>query len=224
MLHAHSDRAANVPLIIHAGHNSEVWEKMDILTHMFLPLTLLYVLRRDFKTKHFPLALFAILPDFDVLTGIHRGLFHSAIFLAPISALTLLVEYALKRRLKCSLIALFFLYSHIILDFLSGGVPLLYPIANEGIGVEFPFIIRFGESISIVDAAPRLVYSHPQPIHGEVDAFSSFGVANTALFLLIYWKVGGEKGDAGGFEVKRLSKALKAVFSQRYCLKDNRIE
>jgi hypothetical protein len=195
---------------------------MDILTHIFLPLTLVYVLRGDFKTKHFPLALLATLPDFDVLTGIHRGLFHSIIFLAPTSALTLLVEYALKRRLKYSLIALLFLYSHIILDFLSGGVPLLYPIANQGIGVEFPFIIRFGESISIVDATPKLVYNHPQPIHGEVDAFSSFGVANTALFPLTYWKTSGEKGDAGVFEAKRLSKALKAMFSRRCCLKDNR--
>jgi hypothetical protein len=45
---------------------------MDIPTHIFLPLTLVYVLRSDFKAKHFPLALFAILPDFDILTGIHN--------------------------------------------------------------------------------------------------------------------------------------------------------
>jgi len=50
---------------------------MDIPTHIFLPLTLVYVLRSDFKAKHFPLALFAILPDFDILTG-------SIIFLAPL--------------------------------------------------------------------------------------------------------------------------------------------
>ena len=65
---------------------------MDILTHIFLPLTLVYVLRRGFKAKHFPLALFAILLDFDVLMGIHRGLFHSVIFLAPLAALISLQE------------------------------------------------------------------------------------------------------------------------------------
>jgi len=170
---------------------------MDILTHIFLPLTLLYVLKRGFKTKHFPLALFAILPDFDVLTGIHRGLFHSIIFLAPLSALMLATEYASKKRLKYSLIALFFLYSHILLDFLAGGVPLLYPIVNQGVGIKFPFIIRFGESISIVDVTPKLVYNYPQPVHGEVDAFSGFGVANTTLFLLIYWKTSKGREDAG---------------------------
>jgi len=173
---------------------------MDILTHIFLPLTLVYVLRRDFKAKHFPLALFAILPDFDVLTGIHRGLFHSIIFLAPLSALMLVAEYTFKRRLKYSLIAVFFLYSHILLDFLAGGVPFLYPIVNQGVGVEFPFIIRFGESISIVDVTPRLVYNYPQPVHGEVDAFSGFGVANAALFLLLYWKISKEREGAGDSE------------------------
>jgi membrane-bound metal-dependent hydrolase YbcI (DUF457 family) len=185
---------------------------MDILTHIFLPLTLVYVLRRDFKAKHFPLALFAILPDFDVLTGIHRGLFHSIIFLLPISAFTLLVEYAFKGRIRYSLIALFFLYSHIILDFLAGGVPLLYPIVNQGVGVEFPFIIRFGESISIVDITPRLVYNYPQPVQYIDASFSGFGVASTALFLLIYWKVSREREDAGDIETKRLAQALKAVF------------
>jgi len=185
---------------------------MDILTHIFLPLTLVYVLRRDFKAKHFPLALFAVLPDFDVLTGIHRGLFHSVIFLAPLSALLLLVEYAFKRRLKYSLIAILFLYSHILLDFLAGGVPLLYPIVNQGVGVEFPLIIRFGESISLVDVTPRLIYNYPQPVHGEFDAFSSFGVANTALFLLIYWKVSKEREDAGNSDTRRLPQALKAAF------------
>jgi membrane-bound metal-dependent hydrolase YbcI (DUF457 family) len=185
---------------------------MNILTHIFLPLTLVYVLRSDFKAKHFPLALFAILPDFDVLTGIHRGLFHSIISLAPLSAVMLATEYAFKRRLKYSLIAILFLYSHIILDFLAGGVPLLYPIVNQGIGIEFPFIIRFGESISIVDVTPRLVYNYPQPVQYIDASFSGFGVASTALFLIIYWKVSKEREDASDSETKRLPQALKAAF------------
>jgi membrane-bound metal-dependent hydrolase YbcI (DUF457 family) len=43
---------------------------MDVLTHVFLPLTLMYAVKRDF----------------DVFTGVHRGLFHSLVFLAPLSA------------------------------------------------------------------------------------------------------------------------------------------
>jgi hypothetical protein len=32
-----------------------------------------------------------------------------------------------------------------------------YSIVNQGVGVEFPFIIRFGESISIVDITPMAI-------------------------------------------------------------------
>lgn len=73
---------------------------MDILTHIFLPLTLVYVLRRDFNAKYFPLTLLTVLPDFDVLTEIHRGFFHSIIFLVPLAAFMLATEYTSKRRLN----------------------------------------------------------------------------------------------------------------------------
>jgi hypothetical protein len=33
----------------------------------------MYAVKRDFNKKLLPLALFAVLPDFDVFTGIHRG-------------------------------------------------------------------------------------------------------------------------------------------------------
>jgi membrane-bound metal-dependent hydrolase YbcI (DUF457 family) len=166
---------------------------MDVLTHVFLPLTVVYVLKKDFKPWHFPLALFALLPDFDVLTGIHRGLFHSLLFLLPLAGLMLGVEYYFKRCLKFSVLAVAFMFSHILLDFLIGGVPLLYPLVNRGVGVEFPFIIGFGESISIVDVTPKIVYNTPQVVYGEMDAFSGYGIAFTALFLIVYWKISKER-------------------------------
>ncbi|MEM2153221.1 MAG: metal-dependent hydrolase [Candidatus Bathyarchaeia archaeon] len=159
---------------------------MDILTHIFLPLTLTYVLRKDFRAKHFPLALLAVLPDFDVFTGTHRGVFHSLLFLAPLACAMLAVEYVFKRQLKYSVLAAGFLFSHIILDLLIGGVPLLYPLVNLGVGFNFPFIIRFGESVSIVDVMPKIVYNMPQAVCGEMDAFSGFGIAITAAFIIIY--------------------------------------
>lgn len=110
------------------------------------------------------------------------------------------------------MIAVFFLFSHILLDFLTGGVPLLYPIINQGVGVKFPFIIRFGGSVSIVDVTPRLVYNYPQPVHGEVDAFSGFGVAITALFFITYWKISKDRESSGDSVTKRTCQALKAVF------------
>jgi len=166
---------------------------MDVLTHVFLPLTLVYAVKRDFDEKLFPLALLAVLPDFDVFTGIHRGLFHSLVFLAPLSALIIGVEYAVSKRLRYSPIALFFLYSHLALDFLAGGVPFLYPFVELGVGVEFPFVIKFGGSVSIVDVVPKLVYCYPQPVHGEVNAFSGFGVASALLFVVVYWSIGRQR-------------------------------
>jgi hypothetical protein len=58
-----------------------------------------------------------------------------------------------------------------------------------GVGVEFPFVVRFGGSVSIVDVVPKLVYCYPQPVHGEVNAFSGFGVASALLFVAVYWSV-----------------------------------
>jgi membrane-bound metal-dependent hydrolase YbcI (DUF457 family) len=145
-------------MYVEPDRDSGEMEEMDVLTHVFLPLTLIYVVRRDFDEELFPLALLAVLPDFDVFTGIHRGLFHSLVFLAPLSALIIGVEYAVSKRLRYSPIALFFLYSHLALDFLAGGVPFLYPFVELGVGVEFPFVIKFGGSVSIVDVVPKLVY------------------------------------------------------------------
>jgi hypothetical protein len=62
-----------------------------------------------------------------------------------------------------------------------------------GVGVEFPFVVRFGGSASIVDVMPKLVYCYPQPVHGEVNAFSSLGVASAPLFVVMYWSVGRQR-------------------------------
>lgn len=168
---------------------------MDILTHIFLPLTFIYLLKRDFRAWHIGLALLAILPDFDVLTGIHRGLFHSILFLGPLTAGILALEYKLRGRLKHSLIAVAFLFSHILLDFISGGVPFLYPLVNVGVGLEFPLILRFGESVSLVDISPKIVYNTPQQVYGEVNAFSEYGVASATLFITIYWRSRKERAN-----------------------------
>ncbi|MEM3549499.1 MAG: metal-dependent hydrolase [Candidatus Bathyarchaeia archaeon] len=166
---------------------------MDVLTHVFLPLTLVYVLRGEFKVWYFPLVLFAVLPDFDVFTGIHRGLFHSLLFLLPLASAMLGLECLFKRSLEFSVLAVGFMFSHIFLDFLIGGVPLLYPLVNRGVGVEFPFVLRFGESVSIVDVMPKIVYNVPREVYGEMDAFSGFGIAIMAVFIIICLKSWREK-------------------------------
>lgn len=168
-------------------------KKLDVLTHVFLPLTVVYVLQKDFKIWYFPMALFALLPDFDVLIGVHRGLFHSLLFLLPLASAMLGSEYLFKRRLKLSVLAAGFMFSHIALDFLGGGVPFLYPLVEKGVGLAFPFILRFGQSVSIVDLTPKIVYSAPETVCGEIDAFSEYGIAIAAVFIIICLKTWKEK-------------------------------
>jgi membrane-bound metal-dependent hydrolase YbcI (DUF457 family) len=67
---------------------------MDLLTHIFLPLIALYSVG-EFRKKYLLLSVFAIFPDFDVFLGVHRGLFHSLIFLLPLAVFLMLIEYGL---------------------------------------------------------------------------------------------------------------------------------
>ncbi|MGB7531456.1 MAG: metal-dependent hydrolase [Halobacteriota archaeon] len=161
---------------------------MDILTHIFLPLIALYSVG-EFKKKYLLLSVFAILPDFDVFLGVHRGLFHSLIFLLPLAVLLMLLEYGLLSKIKYSLVAIFFLSSHLFLDALAGGVPFFYPVIDTGVGIEFPFVIEFGSSIIITEFLPKLVYITPELVHGKsFNAFSSFGIAAMILFgFMYYW-------------------------------------
>jgi hypothetical protein len=40
---------------------------------------------------------------------------------------------------------------------------------------------------------PKLVYCYLQPVHGEVNAFSGFGVTSALLFVAVYWSVNGQR-------------------------------
>ncbi|MEM2363686.1 MAG: metal-dependent hydrolase [Candidatus Nezhaarchaeales archaeon] len=166
---------------------------MDVLTHVFLPLTIIYALKKEFKAWYFPLALSTIIPDLDVLTGIHRGLLHSLLFLLPLICIAFTLEYAFRRRLELSTLFSIFILSHLALDALAGGAPFLYPLVNLSVGVEFPFIIRFGQSISIVDVMPKIVYGVPHEVCGEMNVFSGFGVASAIAFTITWLKTWREK-------------------------------
>ena len=99
---------------------------VDPATHLVLPLLILLAARQPPRLA-VPLSLFAILPDFDSLFGIHRELFHN-IFIAVLLPLAFLY-YAKARKpsfvLPMSMI-LFYLVSHLVLDL--DGVALLYPV------------------------------------------------------------------------------------------------
>ena len=162
---------------------------MDLLTHIFLPLTALYVVKRDAFNPPYPflLVLFAVVPDFDKLIGM-PGLFHSLVTLVPLIFVVLLFEKIVKGTSMNTGIAAFFIGSHLVLDILDGGpVPFFYPFIKTGIGLEFPLEIAFHSfSFSFHNELVRLVYGVPSSGFNTYGIFSGFGVASLLLFAVVY--------------------------------------
>jgi hypothetical protein len=162
---------------------------MDVLTHIFLPLVALYVLKREaFNSPyHFFLVLFAVLPDFDKLIGL-PGLLHSLVTLVPLIFVVLLLEKLVKRTSIYTCIAVFFIGSHLVLDILDGGpVPFFYPFIKTGIELEFPLEIAFHSfSFSFLNAPFQLIYAVPSSGFNTYELLSGFGVASLILFALVY--------------------------------------
>lgn len=173
-------------MLLKFEENDDEGVLMDLLTHVFLPLIFLYSI--DLKDNRvLMLSSLALFPDLDVFLGIHRGLFHSLFIIIPLIAL---VYFLAKSYYKLSA---YFLTSHLFLDFLTGGVPFLYPLIETGVGVEFPLVVKFSSAPVIVEYLPRIVFSTPSSVVDKTfELFSSFGIASMLIFLAIYLK--GELG------------------------------
>lgn len=71
----------------------------------------------------------AILPDIDILLGLHRIAFHSLLVLVPISTILVGVTWRwFSSYREPALFAAFCLLSHTMLDWLQGWVALLWPL------------------------------------------------------------------------------------------------
>jgi len=102
---------------------------MDPVLHILLPLLLLLAVKIDPK-KALLLAPLAVLPDFDALFGLHRALFHSFIPLVVLPlGFVLYSKWYRPEWMLGSMIALFYLLSHLVLDL--GGVAFLYPFTTD---------------------------------------------------------------------------------------------
>lgn len=153
---------------------------MDLLTHIFLPLIFIFAAGITKEWRVLLLSPLAILPDLDVFLGIHRGMLHSLLIIIPL----VLLSFIFLRRY--SKYIAFFLSSHLFLDFLSGGVPFFYPLIKTGVGVEFPLIVKFSSTPTIVEYLPRIVFSAPSSVYGQsYELFSSFGIVSMLVFLAI---------------------------------------
>ena len=164
---------------------------MDFLTHLFLPLTAVYVLRREWFATPFHLAIapFALLPDFDKFLGT-PGLLHSAVTLVPLSVAAVVAERLLNERLSVSPLLVALVWSHLLLDLLDGGpVPLLYPLVPTGVGLEYPVGVTFGTGLFGVALEGSLVAfrtTAPKPGFNTYGFLKGFGVASMLTFFAVY--------------------------------------
>jgi hypothetical protein len=157
------------------------------LSHIFLPLILIYSVKRKLKIHYLILVPFTVLPDLDKFLGV-VGLLHSLVTIIPICLLLVALERFVRASYEYSLIASFYVFSHLFLDVLDGEpVTFLYPFVKEGVGLIFPATLEFGYSMfefRINNVTPQLIWEIPDPSYGNsYEILSGFGVASTILFL-----------------------------------------
>lgn len=164
----------------------------DFLTHLFLPLTAAYVLRRELFESPWALSLagFGLLPDFDKFLGV-PGLLHSLLTLVPLCLGLLAAERWWRGELSVTPVIVALVLSHLLLDFLYGGpVPLLYPFAEAGIGLHYPARTVFGVGplgVAIENSLVALRVTTPSPGFNTYGFIRSGGVGTMLLFGVVYW-------------------------------------
>lgn len=175
---------------------------MDFLTHLFLPLTVAYVLRRELFNPpyHLALAVFGVVPDFDKFLG-HPGLLHSLVTLVPIAVVLIGMEYGIWGSIQYSSLAAAFMGSHLVLDVLDGGpVPLLYPFVEAGLGLQYPIQIAFGEGligVTLRHAPIAVRMTQPRPGFNTYGFLRGYGIAWALVFAVIYLGLRNRQTETG---------------------------
>jgi len=163
---------------------------VDLLTHLFLPLTVGYVLRRELfdHPGAFTLAVFGLFPDFDKFLG-EPGLLHSLVTVVPFCLAILAVEHWYRGGWRYAPIVAAFIGSHLVLDILDGGpVPLLYPFAEQGVGLRYPAQLVFGaDPVGLAVRGPvvALRVTTPRSGYGAYGFLTGEGIAWALTFVAL---------------------------------------
>lgn len=164
---------------------------MDFLSHLFLPLTAVYVARREVFDSPWLLGLagFGLVPDFDKFLGM-PGLLHSLVTLVPLCLGVVGIEYWLRGKLTLSPVIVALVGSHLVLDFVDGGpVPLLFPLLETGLGLQYPARTVFGQGVfglHIEGPLASLRTVAPRPENNTYGFIQGAGVASMVLFVIVY--------------------------------------
>jgi membrane-bound metal-dependent hydrolase YbcI (DUF457 family) len=174
---------------------------MDLLTHLFLPVTIAYVLRPDWFASPWPflLAGFAVLPDGDKLVAM-QGSLHSLVAIVAVAAV-LFVAVRLGRRVdgidvrtarRYALLATCLFASHVLLDFLEGGPVLLFwPVSEAGVGLRYPAQLLVGGTggsptdVGVANPLPEVRTTVPNRDRRSYTLVQGYGVLSTLVFLVL---------------------------------------
>ncbi len=109
----------------------------EVLLHFSIPFSA--VLSVTSRLRYAFLAgVFGVLPDLDILFGIHRSPSHSIpVILAIAVPILIMLSSKHSRYLKASEIALFGVLSHPILDLFDGYTPILWPFSSYSPWIKF---------------------------------------------------------------------------------------
>jgi hypothetical protein len=164
---------------------------MDLLTHLFVPITVAYVLRPDLfpSVQYFLLGFIGLSPDLDKVVGL-QGLFHSVLVLSILGAGLFFCARRLRGKSPYVLLSVALLYSHLLLDFLEGGpILILYPVVDLGVGLYYPAELVLGQepwSIGIRDFWPVLRSNSPDRGEATYRLFTGYGFLSGLVFTVIY--------------------------------------
>lgn len=122
----------------------------DLLTHLAVGYL---IASRVYKPWHALLAsVVALLPDVDVLFGVHRWLTHSLVVHLVIAVVAVVVVTKLKPKQMLNIVALLAaLASHIVLDLFTAHTPILWPLNSSHymVQVEVTGILMAGRLVEI---------------------------------------------------------------------------
>ncbi|MFC7133617.1 MULTISPECIES: metal-dependent hydrolase [Salinibaculum] len=164
---------------------------MDLLTHLFLPVTVAYVLRPDlFRSPWYLTAgVVAIFPDVDKLLGV-QGALHSVVTLGVIAFVFVALERHFRNEMVYAGLLSALLFSHLLLDFLDGGpVTVFYPFIETGVGLQYPTQLALDETLgvpSITQPVPELRVGTPSRSRSTYPLVTGYGVLSALTFGVIY--------------------------------------
>ena len=182
----------------------------EVLIHLIIPAAALIVVGFDRKLVLL-LCPFAVLPDIDILFGIHRQALHSIFVLGSFSFILLMFTFHYKPQWKTyAIIITLLLLSHPLLDLITGPIQILWPIdLHFHLKFVAPLLDPTTLSLSFPEFPVQFLIYTPQTVPIIAQPFPIFENTGVIAFILIgiailYWLLISRKKEAQKNQTKVL--------------------